>query len=307
MSVTGMLTQSAVFSIPSPPIDHFVIGPVRITLYALCIVAGIVVAVLLTNRRLTRRGAPPWVVIDIVMIAVPLAIVGARIYHVLTHPADYFREGVNPLTALYIWEGGIAIYGALIGGAIGAWIGVRRAGIRFTAFADAVAPGLLLAQAIGRLGNWFNQELFGQPTDAPWGLEIDADNPAFPEGLAAETLFHPVFLYEALWGVVGVVVLLWAGRHLPLQWGRLFGLYLLWYGSGRFAWEMIRLDPSEMFLSIRTNGWAALLGMALGLAIILIQQRRHPEPERSPFRPGREPRVDGEEAPLVTAGVISPR
>ncbi len=274
MLITRLLVESAALGIPSPPVDHMMIGPIRITLYALCIVAGIIVATLLTNRRLTRRSAEPWVVLDVVLVAVPLAIIGARVYHVVSHPADYFGEGVDPFTALYIWEGGIAIYGALIGGAIGAWIGVRRAGIRFSTFADAVAPGLLLAQAIGRFGNWFNQELFGQPTDLPWGLEIDSANPAFPEGLPPDTLFHPVFLYEALWGAIGVVFLLWAGRHLPLRDGCLFGLYLLWYSCGRFVWEMIRLDPSETFLGIRTNGWAALAGMSLGLAIILLRRPR---------------------------------
>lgn len=269
MPLTRLLIDSAALSIPRPPIDHLMIGPVRVTLYALCIIAGIVVAALLTDRRLTRRGAPTGVTLDIVLIAVPLAILGARIYHVLTHPADYFGEGRDPLTVLYIWEGGIAIYGALIGGALGAWIGVRRAGIRFSAFADAVAPGLLLAQAIGRFGNWFNQELFGLPTDLPWGLEIDAVNPAFPDGLPVDTLFHPVFLYEALWGVLGVILLLWAGRRLPLRDGALFAIYLIWYGGGRFVWEMIRLDPSGSLFGVRTNGWAALLGVALGLVVLV--------------------------------------
>ena len=269
MPLTRLLIDSAALSIPRPPIDHLMIGPVRVTLYALCIIAGIVVAALLTDRRLTRRGAPTGVTLDIVLITVPLAILGARIYHVLTHSADYFGEGRDPLTVLYIWEGGIAIYGALIGGALGAWIGVRRAGIRFSAFADAVAPGLLLAQAIGRFGNWFNQELFGLPTDLPWGLEIDADNPAFPDGLPVDTLFHPVFLYEALWGVLGVILLLWAGRRLPLRDGALFAIYLIWYGGGRFVWEMIRLDPSGSLFGVRTNGWAALLGVALGLVVLV--------------------------------------
>lgn len=274
MPLARILLDNAALSIPRPPIDHLMIGPVRVTLYALCIIAGIVVAALLTDRRLTRRGAPSGVTLDIVLIAVPLAILGARIYHVLTHPADYFGEGRDPLTVLYIWEGGIAIYGALIGGALGAWIGVRRAGIRFSAFADAVAPGLLLAQAIGRFGNWFNQELFGLPTDLPWGLEIDADKPAFPDGLPADTLFHPVFLYEALWGVIGVMLLLWAGRRLPLRDGALFAIYLVWYSGGRFIWELIRLDPSGALLGIRTNGWAALLGVALGLAMLVVGQTR---------------------------------
>ena len=119
-------------------------------------------------------------------------------------------------------------------------------------------PGLLLAQALGRFGNWFNQELFGLPTDLPWGLEIDSDNPAFPAGLPADTLFHPTFLYEVIWNLLGAAVLLWAGSRFRLQWGHLFGLYLIWYGAGRIVWESIRIDPSEIFLGLRTNVWAAL-------------------------------------------------
>ncbi|WES65486.1 prolipoprotein diacylglyceryl transferase [Microbacter sp. GSS18] len=286
-------TNTLVASIPSPSISYFDLGPLRVHIYALCIITGIIVAVLMTNHRLTKRGAEPWVVIDIALIAVPLAIITARIYHVLTHWSFYFGEGADPLTALYIWEGGIAIYGALIGGAVGAWLGCRWTGIRFWSFADALAPGILLAQAIGRFGNWFNQELFGLPTDLPWGLEIDSDNPAFPPGLEPGTLFHPTFLYEVLWNTLGVLVLLWAGRALKLQWGKLFALYLIWYSAGRVVWESIRIDPSEIILGLRTNVWAAIIGVLLGLVIIVVQTRRHPGIEASPYSPGREWRPDG--------------
>jgi len=279
---------SVVASIPSPSISYFDLGPLRIHIYALCIITGIIVALLWTNRRLTKRGAEPWVVIDIALLAVPLAIICARIYHVLTHWDFYFGEGANPLSALYIWEGGIAIYGALIGGAIGAWLGCRWTGIRFWTFADALAPGLLLAQAIGRFGNWFNQELYGLPTDVPWGLEIDYPNAAWPIGLPEGTLFHPTFLYEVIWNVLGVIVLVWAGHRFRLQWGRLFGLYLVWYSAGRIVWESIRIDPSEIILGLRTNVWAAILGVALGLVIFFVQKRRHPGFEPSPYVPGRE-------------------
>jgi prolipoprotein diacylglyceryl transferase len=284
---------SVVASIPSPSISYFDLGPLRIHIYALCIITGIVFATLLTNRRLTKRGAEPWVVVDIALLAVPLAIIAARVYHVVTHWDFYFGEGRNPLSALFIWEGGIAIYGALIGGAIGAWLGCRWTGIRFWTFADALAPGLLLAQAIGRFGNLFNQELFGLPTDVPWGLEIDPDNPAFPPGLAPDTLFHPTFLYEVLWNGLGVLVLLWVGRKFTLQWGRLFALYLIWYSAGRIVWESIRIDPSEIFLGIRTNVWAAILGVVLGIVIFFVQKRRHPGYEPSPYVPGREWKPEG--------------
>jgi len=295
--------HTLVASIPSPTISYFDLGPLRIHIYALCIIAGIIVATLLTNHRLSKRGAEPWVVIDIALLAVPLALIGARAFHVITHPGFYFGPDSNPWllftfengqlvwltgTVWALWEGGIAIFGALLGGAVGAYLGCKWTGIRFWSFADALAPGLLLAQAMGRFGNWFNQELFGLPTDLPWGLEIDIDNPAFPAGLAEGTLFHPTFLYEVVWNVLGVLVLLWAGRRTRMQWGKLFGLYLVWYGAGRIVWESIRIDPSEIIFGIRTNVWAAILAVLVGLAIIVVQNRRHTGLEPTPYQRGRE-------------------
>lgn len=283
----------APLSIPSPGIDTLQLGPIPIRIYALCIIAGIIAAVLLTNRRLTKRGAEPWVVVDIALIAVPIGIVCARIYHVVTHWSFYFGPGANPWSALYIWEGGIAIYGALIGGAVGAWLGCRWTGIRFWSFADALAPGILLAQAMGRFGNWFNQELYGLPTDLPWGLEIDYPNPAWPVGLPEGTLFHPTFLYEVIWNTLGVLVLLFVGRRFRLQWGRLFAIYLIWYSAGRVVWESIRIDPSYIILGLRTNVWAAIFGVVVGIVIFIVQTRRHPGFEPSPYVVGREWRPNG--------------
>lgn len=254
--------------------------------YALCILAGILAALYITNRRLVARGAEPWVVLDIMLLAIPLGIVGGRAYHVLTHPADYFA-GQDPMVVLYVWQGGMAIFGALILGAAGAYIGSRLVGIRFVALLDAVVPGLLVAQALGRFGNWFNNELFGTPTDLPWGLPIESSNPAFPIGLAPGTLFHPTFLYESLWNLLGAFVLAAVGRRAHLQWGRLFGLYLVWYGIGRVAIESIRLDPSETVLGIRVNVWASIAAIVLGLVIWYIQGRRHTGSEPNVYVDGR--------------------
>ena len=282
-------------SIPSPPVSTFPIFGITIHYYALCIIAGIIAATLITNHRLTKRGAEKWVVIDIAIIAVPLAIIGARIFHVLTHFDFYFGPGKNtwnpfePGSVWAIWEGGIAIFGALMAGAVGAWLGCRWTGIRFWTFADALAPGLLLAQAMGRFGNWFNHELFGLPTDLPWGLQIESTNPAFPAGLPEGTLFHPTFLYEVIWNTLGVLVLLWLGRRLRLQWGRLFACYLIWYSAGRIVWESIRIDPSQVYLGLRSNVWAAIIGVLVGLVILIVQTRRHTGLEASPYQPGREP------------------
>ncbi|MGK9146977.1 prolipoprotein diacylglyceryl transferase [Plantibacter flavus] len=278
----------APLSIPSPDVSSFSVGPFTVHFYALCIIAGIIAATILTSRRLTKRGAEPGIVLDIILWAIPLGIIGARVFHVLTHPGDYFYPGADLLRTLYIWEGGIAIFGSLLGGAVGAYIGCRMTGIRFWTFADALAPGLLLAQAFGRLGNYFNNELFGLPTDLPWGLEIKASNPAFPIGLPAGTLFHPTFLYEIIWNLLGVAVILWIGKRFNPQWGRLFAVYLIWYGAGRTVWETIRVDPSEYLFGIRANVWAALLAIAVGIVIIIVQTRRHTGAEPSAYVTGRE-------------------
>jgi prolipoprotein diacylglyceryl transferase len=279
--------------------------------YALCILVGIIAATIMVNRRLVRRGVESGVVLDVIIWAVPLGLVGARLYHVFTHPGDYFYDGADPWAVFYIWEGGNALFGSLIGGAVGAWIGCRFAGLRFWTFADALAPAMLVAQALGRLGNYFNHELFGQPTNLPWGLEIESDNPAFPVGLADGTLFHPTFLYEMIWNVVGVVLLLAlerkfhfekrtffgvtvpffpVGAAVPrLQWGKVWALYMIWYGVGRAWFESIRVDPSEIFFGIRTNVWGAIAAIVAGVILYLVQRRRHPGIEPGPYVPGREP------------------
>jgi len=290
-------------SLPSPPAEwrSFNIGSwlrslglewfslnLSINAYALFILTGIAVAVWLTNRRLTARGAEPWVVIDIALWAVPLGILGGRLFHVITHPADYFFPGADLLRIFYVWEGGLAIFGALVGGGIGALIGARIAGLRFWSFADALAPGLLLAQGIGRVGNYFNQELFGAPTDLPWGLEIDPGNRAIPVGLPVDTLFHPTFLYEMWWNLLGAMIIIALSKRFSLQWGRVFALYLIWYGVGRFFLETLRLDVAEVIFGLRSNQWASIAGILIGLFLLWNQKRRHPGLEPSVYHPGKE-------------------
>ena len=271
----------------------------RIHAYAICILLGIVAAVVVTNRRLNARGVERWIIIDIAIWAVPFGIVGGRLFHVFTHVSDYFGPGRDPLSFLYIWEGGLAIFGALILGSVGAYFGCRQVGLRFTAFLDAVAPAMLLAQAFGRLGNYFNHELFGMPTSLPWGLQIESSNAAYPTGLPEGTLFHPTFLYEIIWNVIGFAVIMLIDRKFQLQWGRVLALYLIWYGIGRSVLESIRVDTSETFFGIRTNVWASFAAIIIGLVIFYVQSKRHTGKEPSAYLPGREPRsktdVDSED------------
>lgn len=277
---------------PDPVFAQFSLGPLTIHTYALCIIAGIIAAVLITQRRLGNRGAEPGTVLDVIIWAVPLGIVGARFYHVFTHVGDYFYPGANIWAIFAIWDGGNALYGSLLGGAVGAWIGCRIAGIRLWSFADALAPAMLVAQAIGRLGNWFNHELFGLPTTLPWGLEIESTNPKFPEGLAEGTLFHPLFLYEMIWNLVGVAIILLLERRIALRWGKAFAVYLIWYGLGRSWLEAIRIDPtSDGLFGIPANVWASFVAIGLGVALFVIQSVRHPEPETSIFRDGVGPKA----------------
>jgi prolipoprotein diacylglyceryl transferase len=261
-------------SIPSPEISFIQAGPFRIHFYALFILTGIILAIWLADVRLKKQGYASGVALDVALWTVPVAIIGARIFHVLTHTGDYFYPGADLTVVFKIWEGGIAIYGGLIGGAVGAWIGTKRSGVGFWSFADAVAPGILLAQAIGRWGNYFNQELFGLPTTLPWGLEIDQFNPAFPDGLPAGTLFHPTFLYESIWSLVGVAALLLLDRKFNLRGGSMFGAYLIYYSIGRIWTENLRIDPSDIIFSLRTNVWSALLGVAIGAILIYLSSKR---------------------------------
>ncbi|MFE0530100.1 prolipoprotein diacylglyceryl transferase [Micromonospora parva] len=278
MTLASLSPQAA---LPSPSTAVWQLGPVPIRAYALCIIAGIVLACWVTERRLRQRGVAPGAVLDIAVWAVPAGIIGARIYHVITSPEKYFGAGGDPMKAFAIWEGGLGIWGAVAGGAVGAWIAARQLGIPFSVVADALAPGLPLAQAVGRIGNWFNNELFGARTTLPWGLEIhrmDPDNPGHAlrddagQPILEPGLYQPTFLYEALWnlGVVALVLIL--DRRLKLGRGRAFALYVMGYTAGRFWIELMRTDEANRILGVRLNVWTAAL-VFLGALIYFVRVR----------------------------------
>lgn len=265
---------SLVTALPSPSQSVWHLGPFPLRAYALAILLGIVVAVVMTQRRWKERGGDPETVLDITYWAVPFGIVGGRIYHVISSPDAYFGPDGDPVRALAIWEGGLGIWGAVAFGALGAWIGCRRTGVRLTVFADALAPGLLVAQGIGRLGNWFNQELFGAPTQLPWGLMIDDVH--LLAGVEPGTLFHPTFLYEMLWNFAAAALLIYLDRRFRLGHGRVFWLYVVLYTAGRLWIELLRIDPAETVLGLRLNVWTSVLVGLGALIAFVVVGRRHP-------------------------------
>ncbi|MCB5282249.1 MULTISPECIES: prolipoprotein diacylglyceryl transferase [unclassified Arthrobacter] len=282
---------------PSPAVSAFQLGPLTIRFYALAILAGIVVGVWLTARRLRARGGTTSQTLDIVAWAVPFGIVGGRLYHVITDNQLYFGPGKDPWGALRIWEGGLGIWGAVALGLVGAGIGARRAGVPFAAFADAAAPGLLLAQGLGRWGNWFNNELYGGPTDLPWKLQIHAMDQATGQALtgadgAPQVLgfFEPTFLYESLWCLAAASLLMFLDRRYTLGAGSVFALYTALYTAGRFAFELMRSDPANLILGLRVNTWVSGLLFLAGLA--LFQRLR--TPPRSAVPPAPVLRQDSE-------------
>jgi phosphatidylglycerol---prolipoprotein diacylglyceryl transferase len=294
--MTGVLLAS----IPSPSQGVWHLGPIPLRAYAFCIMLGIVVAVWVTTRRWVARGGASTDVFDLAMWAVPFGIVGARLYHVITDYELFFGPGRHWVDMFKIWQGGLGIWGAVALGALGAWIGARRMGIRLTAFADAAAPGILLAQAIGRWGNYFNQELFGGPTTLPWGLRIDVVHR--PVDYLTTTTFHPTFLYECLWCIAVALVVVWADRRFTLGHGRAFFLYVIGYTIGRGWIEHLRVDPAHHIGPLRLNDWVSLLVCLLFVAIFLVSRRRHPGREASVYLPGREPAPAGPVPPSADPG-----
>jgi prolipoprotein diacylglyceryl transferase len=305
-------------SIPSPDWSGFDIplpwGSLRIHAYALCILAGIVVGLWLTSVRWNKRGTPEGSLWDIAIWAIPFGIVGGRLYHVFSSPDAYFGpgfDGTGDLSLIpQIQRGGLGIWGAVLLGAVGAWIGCRRAGVKLTAFLDAAAPGLLLAQALGRWGNYFNQELFGGPTTLPWGLQIDADNPNFPAGMPADTLFHPTFLYESLWNIAGVVILLALDRKFHFRRGRLFWLYAMYYTLGRVWIEAMRIDDAEQIslfgITTRLNVWTSIVVFLVALAaFVALGLRKRDEPD-TPYLDGHIPADKGGDASDADSNAATP-
>ena len=279
--------------IPSPTTAVWYVGPFPIRAYAVCILLGIVVAVWATQHRLARRGGSPEQVLDVAMWAVPFGILGGRLYHLVTTPQPYFGAGGNPLDAFRIWEGGLGIWGAVALGALGAWIGCRRHGVSFPVFADAAAPGIAVAQALGRFGNYFNNELYGSPTDVPWGLRIyEWDQGAGHAVLDAagqpivKGVFHPTFLYEALWCLLVALVLVLVDRRRDLAPGQVFALYVMGYTLGRVVIEMIRTDQANHIFGLRVNVWVSVLVFLLGLVLYRRAGRRKLS------RPRSQPELD---------------
>lgn len=259
-------------SIPSPSRGVWHLGLFPVRAYALCIIAGIVAAVWLTQRRWSARGGHPDDVVAVATWGVPFGIVGARLYHLATDPELYFTAGRQPIRALYIWDGGLGIWGAVALGAVGAWIACRRRDIGLAAFADAAAPGLVLAQAIGRWGNYFNQELYGRPTHLPWGLLIDAAHrPAATPGIG---VYQPTFLYESLWDLGVVALLLAADRRWHPDRGRLFALYVAAYTAGRGWIEALRDDHANHIAGLRVNDWVSIIVFTAAVAYLVVTRRR---------------------------------
>lgn len=274
-----------ILSIPSPANGVWELGPVPIRGYALCIVAGIIAAVWLSERRWTARGGKAGEMQDVALWAVPFGIVGARLYHVATDHQLYFGEGRSPWNILYVWHGGLGIWGGIAGGALGAILYARRRGIRLLPLLDVVGPTCLVAQAIGRWGNWFNQELYGRPTDLPWGLEIDPAN--YPAGadFPAGTTFHPTFLYEFGWNLLGFALIVAVERRFRIGYGRVMALYVMVYTAGRGWIEMLRIDTVELddVLGLRFNVWTSIVLFLAAAAFFAWSRRRHPGREETVY------------------------
>jgi len=263
--------------IPSPSLSTFSVGPLTIHFYALCIIAGIAVAIWIGRKRYANLGGNPDDVSEVAIWAVPFGIIGGRIYHVVTSPSQYFGANGNPIDALRIWEGGLGIWGAISLGAFGAYLYFRthKTSLNFRQLLDSLAPGVIVAQAIGRIGNYFNQEIFGKPTELPWGLEIDSVNR--PNGFEGYSTFHPTFLYELVWCLVVAVLLIKLPgflKKITARQGDVFALYVFGYTAGRVWIETLRIDEANLILGLRLNIWVSFIVLITACAYLIASKRR---------------------------------
>ena len=263
--------------IPSPSLSSFSVGPLTIHFYALCIITGIAAAIWIGRKRYANLGGNPDDVSEVAIWAVPFGIIGGRIYHVITSPAQYFGANGNPVDALRIWEGGLGIWGAISLGAVGAYLYFRthKTTLNFRQLLDSLAPGVVVAQAIGRIGNYFNQEVFGKPTELPWGLEIDPVNRS--DGFESYATFHPTFLYELLWCLVVAVLLIKLPgflNQITSKQGDIFALYILGCTLGRVWIESLRIDEANLILGLRLNIWVSLIVLITASAYLIASKRR---------------------------------
>lgn len=275
-------------SIPSPSVSEIHLGPLPLRAYAVMILIGIFIAAYVLEKRYVSKGGPKDTTMDVAFWMVIVGIIGARLYHVVTTPDPYFGPDGEPMKAFRIWEGGLGIWGAIAAGGLAAWLVLRSRGLRTDTFADAVAPGLLVAQAVGRLGNYFNQELYGQPTDLPWGLEID-DRHLEP-GFSSGTLFHPTFLYELLWCLAGAALLVVLEKKFDFRRGQTFWAYVMIYTAGRVWIENLRIDDAQTIAGLRLNVWTSIAVFVIA-AILFVWRRRGAaqSAESEIYLPGHEP------------------
>jgi prolipoprotein diacylglyceryl transferase len=291
--------------IPSPSRSVWHLGPLPIRAYALCIIVGILVAVWLTTRRWRERGGNPEHVWDVAAWAIVLGIIGGRLYHVVTDPELYFDKGRHPVDAFKIWDGGLGIWGAIALGTAGAWIGCRRRHIKLAVFADAAAPGVVFAQAIGRWGNWFNNELYGNATSLPWKLQIHcldvnvgvAHGCGGPGTTTVLGYYQPTFLYECLWDIAVGVGLLLLDRRLRLGRGNVMALYVMGYTAGRSWIEALRTDHANHVLGLRLNDWTSIVVFLGGLVWFVRHGGFRAEREATPYPPAEPEPAQPEEVP----------
>ena len=273
---------SILASIPSPPFNDFHVGPLRVTLYGILIAIGVAIAWQVTERTFLARGGDGDVLAKILGRVLIFGFLGARLAYVSTHLSLF---EVDVCKVISIWHGCLALYGGLTAGAIAGYLYSRKWDANFVDLLDGMAVGVPLAQALGRWGNYFNQELFGTPTDLPWGLEIDP--PFRPEAYPDAETFHPTFLYESIWNVALAFFIAWVGRRYPQMRGRLIGIYFVGYGLIRFLMELIRTDTTFRFLGLSRNGWVSIGVILLGAIVLYRKQlsERASHPEHSSVTP----------------------